>query len=80
MGWRSLFVAGEQAVALLQPSLRSCRCFFSPGDAFQFDWSCEYAVIGGLRCRLKVAHVKEAKCLALYISHNEYYVKIEDGL
>lgn len=33
---------------------------FSPGDAFQFDWICEYAMIGGLRCRLEVAHVKLA--------------------
>lgn len=31
---------------------------FEPGEAFQFDWSCEYAVIGGLRRRLDVAHVK----------------------
>jgi transposase len=33
---------------------------FPPGEAFQFDWSCEYAVIGGLRRRLEVAHVKLA--------------------
>jgi len=33
---------------------------FPPGEAFQFDWSCEYAVVGGLRCRLEVAHVKLA--------------------
>ena len=33
---------------------------FALGDAFQFDWSCEYAVIGGLRKRLDVAHVKLA--------------------
>jgi transposase len=33
---------------------------FELGEAFQFDWSCEYAVIGGLRCRLEVAHVKLA--------------------
>ena len=31
---------------------------FEPGEAFQFDWSCEYAFIGGLRRRLEVAHVK----------------------
>ena len=33
---------------------------FALGDAFQFDWSCEYAIIGGLRKRLDVAHVKLA--------------------
>ena len=33
---------------------------FELGEAFQFDWSCEYAVIGGLRRRLEVAHVKLA--------------------
>ena len=33
---------------------------FAPGEAFQFDWSCEYAVIAGLRRRLEVAHIKLA--------------------
>lgn len=33
---------------------------FAPGEAFQFDWSCEYAVIAGLRRRLDVAHIKLA--------------------
>ena len=28
------------------------------GEAFQFDWNCEYAFIGGLRRMLEVAHVK----------------------
>lgn len=31
---------------------------FALGEAFQFDWSCECAVIGGLRKRLEVAHIK----------------------
>lgn len=31
---------------------------FEPGEAFQFDWSGEYAFIGGVRRRLEVAHVK----------------------
>ncbi|MBU9597651.1 IS21 family transposase [Burkholderia multivorans] len=31
---------------------------FELGEAFQFDWSCEYAFVGGLRRRLEVAHVK----------------------
>ena len=31
---------------------------FALGDAFQFDWSTEYAWVGGLRRRLEVAHTK----------------------
>ncbi len=33
---------------------------FELREAFQFDWSCEYVVIGGLRRRLEVAHTKLA--------------------
>ncbi len=33
---------------------------FELGEAFQFDWSCEYAFIGGLRRRLEVTHIKLA--------------------
>jgi hypothetical protein len=31
---------------------------FQPGEAFQFDWSEDWAVLGGERTRLQVAHVK----------------------
>ena len=31
---------------------------FRPGEAFQFDWSEAYAVIGGERTKLQVAHIK----------------------
>ena len=31
---------------------------FQLGEAFQFDWSTEYAFVGGLRRRLDVAHTK----------------------
>src|SRR3954468_22098825 len=31
---------------------------FGPGEAFQFDWSEEHAVIGGERTKLQVAHLK----------------------
>jgi transposase len=34
--------------------------FFELGEAFQFDWSCEYSFVSGLRRRLEVAHVKLA--------------------
>ena len=31
---------------------------FDPGDAFQFDWSEDFAVLGGERTKLQVAHFK----------------------
>jgi len=31
---------------------------FAPGEAFQFDWSEDWAIIGGVRTKLQVAHVK----------------------
>ncbi len=31
---------------------------FSPGEAFQFDWSEDFAVWGGERTKLQVAHIK----------------------
>ncbi len=40
---------------------------FELGEAFQFDWSCEYAFIGGLRRRLEVAHIKLATSRAFLL-------------
>ena len=40
---------------------------FAHGEAFQFDWSCEYAWIGGLRRRLEVAHCKLASSRAFWL-------------
>jgi transposase len=40
---------------------------FELGEAFQFDWSCEYALIGGLRHRLEVAHTKLAASRAFWM-------------
>lgn len=31
---------------------------FAPGEAFQFDWSEDWAYIGGERIKLQVAHIK----------------------
>ena len=31
---------------------------FRPGEAFQFDWSEDFAVVGGERTKLQVAHIK----------------------
>ena len=40
---------------------------FELGEAFQFDWSCEYLFIGGLRRRLDVAHIKLAASRAFLL-------------
>jgi len=40
---------------------------FELGEAFQFDWSCEYAFVGGLRRRLEVAHAKLAASRAFWM-------------
>ena len=40
---------------------------FASGEAFQFDWSCEYAIIGGMRRRLEVAHIKLAHSRAFLV-------------
>ena len=31
---------------------------FRPGEAFQFDWSEDHAVVGGDRMKLQIAHIK----------------------
>lgn len=41
--------------------------YFAPGEAFQFDWSVEYALIDGLRRRLELAHVKLAASRAFWL-------------
>ena len=48
------------------------------GEAFQFDWSCEYAVIEGLRRRLEVAHVKLAASRAFVMV--AYYAQSHEML
>lgn len=40
---------------------------FEYGEAFQFDWSCEYVFIGGLRRRIEVAHLKLAASRAFWL-------------
>lgn len=34
------------------------RLHFDPGEAFQFDWSEDFAVLGGERTKLQMAHIK----------------------
>jgi len=31
---------------------------FDPGEAFRFDWSEDFAVLGSERAKLQVAHIK----------------------
>lgn len=40
---------------------------FAPGDAFQFDWSEDFAVLGGERTKLQMAHIKLAHSRAFLV-------------
>ena len=40
---------------------------FDPGDAFQFDWSEDFAVLGGERTKLQMAHIKLAHSRAFLV-------------
>jgi len=40
---------------------------FQPGEAFQFDWSEDWAILGGQRTRLQVAHLKLAHSRAFIV-------------
>ena len=39
---------------------------FAPGEAFQFDWSEDWAILGGVRTKLQVAHFKLSHSRAFY--------------
>ena len=51
---------------------------FELGEAFQFDWSCEYAFIAGMRRRLEVAHCKLAASRAFLMV--AYYTQSHEML
>ncbi len=40
---------------------------FGPGEAFQFDWSEDWAVVAGVRTKLQVAHFKLSHSRAFYL-------------
>jgi len=40
---------------------------FAPGEAFQFDWSEDWAVIAGVRTKLQVAHFKLSHSRAFFL-------------
>ena len=43
---------------LLSPSQAFVPLSFDPGEAYQFDWSHEYAVLSGTTTRVKAAHMR----------------------
>ena len=43
---------------LLSPSQAYVPLSFDPGEAYQFDWSHEYAVLSGATTRVKAAHMR----------------------
>lgn len=45
------------------------RLSFRPGEALQFDWSEDYAVLGDHRTKLQVAHIKLAYSRASWSAH-----------
>ena len=51
---------------------------FALGEAFQFDWSCEYVFVGGLRRRLGVAHIKLCASRAFWLV--AYYAQSHEML
>ena len=51
---------------------------FALGEAFQFDWSTEYAFIGGLRRKLEVAHTKLCASRAFWLT--AYYAQSHEML
>jgi transposase len=59
--WPPLPVPGGQTgtVRSKRPDeVPSCPWYSNRGDAFQFDWSEDWATIGGERVKLQVAHIK----------------------
>jgi hypothetical protein len=40
---------------------------FQPGEAFQFDWSEDYALVAGKQTKLQVAHTKLAHSRAFIV-------------
>ena len=40
---------------------------FAPGEAFQFDWSEDYAVINGVNTKLQVAHFRHSHSRAFFL-------------
>jgi transposase len=55
---------------------------FDPGDAFQFDWSEDFAVLGGERAKLQMAHIKLSHSRAFLLraySNDHHPRQMPDG-
>ena len=50
--------SGGAGHRLLSPSEAYVPLIFDPGEAYQFDWSHEYAVLSGTTTRVKAAHMR----------------------
>ena len=49
---------GVAGAGWLSPSQAFVPLIFDPGEAYQFDWSHEYAVLSGTTTRVKAAHMR----------------------
>ena len=61
IGWRPTPVIGRLPDSVSNTAAAVASSFpltFMPGEAFQFDWSEDWAIIAGERTKLQVAHVK----------------------
>ncbi len=58
----------RQQEAAAPPRAAVVPLAFELGDAFQFDWTCEYAFAGGLRRWLEVARTKLAGSRAFWLT------------
>src|SRR3546814_7995773 len=54
---------------------------FAPGEAFQFEWSEDWAIIAGVRTKLQVAHFKishsRAFIVRAYLSSEEHTSELQ---
>jgi len=51
---------------------------FAPGEAFQFDWSEDYAVLGGQNTKLQIAHFKLSHSRGFYL--RAYFLQTHEML
>jgi len=62
------FVRSWRADAAGGPGTAYVPLSFALGEAFQFDWSTEYAFVGGLRRKLELAHTKLCASRAFWLT------------
>ena len=70
IAWRPSRASGRRrGIGSSRPAAaaRSCRWRFMPGEAFQFDWSEDWAIIAGERTKLQVAQFKLSYSRAFFL-------------